>query len=109
MKRIVRYLKDVFTLKDLNNLDIDDILSALIDPAVRKLWVYEVCEELKRMNLEVDRRLLSSTQLNLTDLAARRKAYQDVLELVLIARRRTRNPNPKSGSFDLDSVTVLTA
>jgi hypothetical protein len=109
MKRIVRYLKDVFSMRDLHNLDVNEILLALNDASVRKTWIYELCEELKRLNLEVDKRLLSGSQYNLTDLAARRKAFQDVLELVLSARRRNRNPNPKSEVFDLDNVTVQIA
>jgi hypothetical protein len=109
MKRIVAYLNDVFSTKDLHNLDMNDVLGSLNDPAVRKQWIYETCEELKRLNLAVDKVLLSDSQYGITDLAARRKAYQDVLESLLTARRRIRNPNPRSGSFDLESVTVHTA
>lgn len=108
MKKLVLSLKELFSPKYLYNLDTQEVLGAMADPSVRKEWLYELFEELKRLNLEIDRRLLMGKQLDVTDLASRRKAYQDVLESVLIARRRIRNPNPKdrSGSFDLDSVTV---
>lgn len=106
MKKIVSYFNDIFSPKDLQGLNVNEILSALNDSSVCKEWIYEVCEELKRLNLEVDRRLLTNQQWNLTDLAARRKAYQDVLESLLAAKRRVKSPNPPPGSFDLSSVTV---
>ncbi len=66
-----------------------------------------VFDELQRLNLEVDKRLLTNDQRGIIDLAARRKAYQDILESVLAARRRIRNNNPQDRSgFDLESVTV---
>ncbi len=109
MKRIPRWLMSIFSPNDLQNLDVHEILDALADSSVRKEWIVETFEELKRINLEVDKRLLSGNW-NIIDLAARRKAYQDMLESILTARRRAKNPNPKSkGEFDLDSVTVYPA
>jgi len=106
MKRIPRWLKSIFSPNDLQNLDVHEILDALNDSSVRKEWILETFEELKRINLEVDRKLLSDEG-NIIGLAARRKAYQDMLESILTARRREKNPNPRSkGEFDLDSVTV---
>ena len=105
MKTLVSKIKDLFSVKELQGLDVNELLMAFNDASVRKQWMFELCEDIKRMNLDVDARLLSGKPIN--DLAARRKAYQDVLESVLAARRRIqKNPNPKSGSFDLDSVTV---
>lgn len=109
MKKLSRWLKDVFTPKELHGLDVQEILAALNEEPTRKLWIFEAFQELKRMNLEVDKRLLQGTTYNLTDLAARRKAYQDILDGILSARRQIRNHNPKSGQFDLDSVTAGSA
>lgn len=110
MKKLVVYLKDIFNPKELHNLNVQQILMALSDSSVRKEWLYETFEEMKRLNLEVDKRLLSQDQWNIANLAARRKAYQDILESVLTARRRVHNPNPQNKSgFDLDSVTVESA
>ncbi len=108
MKKIARWLKDVFSPKELQGLDVQEIIAALGDEPTRKMWIYEVFQELKRVNLEVDRRLLAAQTSGLTDLAARRKAYQDVLDGILAAKRQIKNPNPKSktGEFDLESVTV---
>lgn len=107
MKKLTRWLNHLFSPKELNGLDVQDILSALSEESTRKLWLFESFQELKRMNLEIDKRLLAGVTFNLTDLAARRKAYQDMLEGILSARRQIRNHNPKSmGQFDLDSVTV---
>lgn len=107
MKRIPALFRDLFSPKDLHGLDVQEILGAMSDASIRKVWLSGVFDELQRMNLEVDKRLLGDTQNDLTDLAARRKAFQDVLESVLSARRRVKNLNPQSGTtFDLDSVTV---
>lgn len=107
MKKLSRWLKDAFTPKELHGLDVQEILAALNEEPVRKLWMYEAFQELKRMNLEIDKRLLSNTTSNLIDLAARRKAYQDILDGILSARRQIHSQNPKTkGQFDLESVTA---
>lgn len=107
MKKLSRWLKDVFTPKELHGLDVQDLLEALNDSGIRKLWMYDTLQELKRMNLEIDKRLVSGVSFQITDLAARRKAYQDVLEGVLSAKRQIKAHNPGSkGRFDLDSVTA---
>ena len=107
MKKIPVMLKQIFSPQDLLGLNVSDLLSALNDASIRREWMYQVLEELKRLNLEVDKRLLSGNDFGITDLAARRKAYQDALESILLAKRQIRNNNPKSSTgFDLDSVTV---
>lgn len=109
MKRFPAFIKELFGPKELHNLDVQDLLGAMSDPVVRKVWLAGVFEDLQRLNLDVDKCLLSTGQVHITDLAARRKAFQDILEGILTARRRVRDPNPRSGSFDLDSVTVQPA
>lgn len=110
MKKLVRFLKTIFSPKDLHGLDVGELLDALSDSGIRKLWLYETLEELKRINLEIDRRLTTNKIVHLTDLAVRRKAYQDVLEAIVFAKRQIKNHNPKAmGQFDLDSVTVGSA
>lgn len=111
MKKISRWFKDIFSPKELHGLDVKEIVAALSEEPVRKLWMYEAFQELKRMNLEIDKRLVNNQTFHIADLAARRKAYQDMLEGILAARRQlhTHNPKPKSGEFDLDSVTVGSA
>ena len=107
MKKIPRFLKNFFSPKELHGIDFQEVLDAMADPSIRKMWLFGAFEEMKRLNLEVDRRLLTGNTLNITDLAARRKAYQDVLEGILTAKRQVRSHNPKpKGEFDLDSVTV---
>jgi hypothetical protein len=108
MKKIPDLLKDWFSPKELQGLDINEILGAFADPVVRNIWIFGIFEELKRLNLELDRRLLNADGIYIDDLAARRKAYQDMLDSVLSAKRRAKNNNPSGpSSFDLDSVTVL--
>lgn len=103
MKKIPDLLRDWFSPRELQGLDIQQILAALSDSTVRNIWIFGIYEELKYLNLEIDKRLLSQDQFNITDLAARRKAYQDILESVLTARRRAKGSNPAS---DFDGVTV---
>jgi hypothetical protein len=110
MMRIKRWLKEVFNPVQFNNLDVAAISGAFNDPGVRQEWLSYCFDELVAMNIEVDRRLLSGNDLGLTDLCARRKAFQDILEAVLSARRKlaqgTRpNPQPKV-DVNLDRVTA---
>lgn len=111
MRKIYRWMNDIFSPKQLQGLDAIDLVDAMNDPVIRKTWLWQTFEELKRLNLEVDKGLMSGS-MRLNDLSARRKAYQDVLEGILSAKRTvsSKSHNPKSdGSFDLDSVTVQTS
>ena len=64
-------------------------------------------EELKRLNLQIDSKLVMGSEFRLTDLCARRKAYQDILDAILSAKRQVQSNNPADrGSFDLDAVTA---
>lgn len=105
MKSIPAFLKQLFHPKELHDLDLNELLGAMSDPAVRKVWLTDVFNEMQRVNLEVDARLVDGVR-DVSDLSARRQALQFVLESISSARRRVRNPNPKAGSFDLSSVTV---
>lgn len=107
MKKLERWLKDIFDPE--RDLDIDAIRSAFNDVSVRSIWLSGCLDELRRMNMEVDKRLLNGANLSLADLCARRKAYQDILEAVLSARRQVTQesrPNPKVAvAVNLDRVT----
>lgn len=110
MKKIRQWLKDVFDPMDFNDVDVFSVVEALNDTTIRKVWVGLVLEELKFINHEVDKRLLSENQYGITDLCARRKAIQDILEMVLSAKRQSKQEiphNPASKVIsDLDRVTV---
>ncbi len=110
MKTIKRWLKDIFDPETFNDLDRAAMGSAFNDPAVRELWLTYCFDELRLMNMEVDKRLLSGTDIGLIDLCARRKAFQDVLEAILSSRRKLtqdKRPNPRAEVLiDLDRVTV---
>lgn len=110
MKQLKRWLRELFDPESLNNLDTMAISRAFDDAAVRHLWLIYCLDELTEMNLEVDRRLLSGEEVGLIDLCARRKAFQDILEAVLSARRKLTQevrPNPRSlVAVDLDRVTA---
>lgn len=110
MKKITRWMSDIFSPKQLQDLDAMDILDALGDPVVRKTWLYNVFDTLKHLNLDIDNRLQNGG-FRIEDLCARRKAYQNILEEVISAKRsvtmaRNTNQPLKVGEFDLNSVTV---
>lgn len=109
MKKLKKFLSDLFNPE--NDLDIAGISIALNDASVRHVWLLKCLAELKDMNQEVDRRLLNQHEYGLIDLCARRKAYQDMLEAILSARRQVTGTqeerhNPSVSGVNLDRVTV---
>lgn len=108
MKKIKRWLKEIFDPE--YDIDVDAIRAAFNDTSIRTLWLSNFLDEIKRINREVDKRLLSGPHFQLTDLCARRKAFQDMLEYVLSARRQVTQdvrPNPKVPvEVDLDRLTA---
>lgn len=110
MKKIKRWLKDYFNPEEFNDLAVGDIANALNDASVRSVWLSSILEEMRQINISVDKRLLSGADLDITDLCARRKAYQDILEAVLSARRTVvqgTRPNPLvKATVNLDHVTA---
>jgi hypothetical protein len=111
LKKIPRWLNSVFSPVHFQNLDAAELLEALTNPAAARTWLTEMFDELKRLNLEVDRRLLSANDFRLTDLCARRQAIQYVLEALKSAKASVpaaKGPNPRIQvpEVDLDRVTV---
>ncbi len=112
MKKLTRWMESIFHPKTMQGLDVVDLLDSMNDPVIRKTWLWDVFEELKRLNLAVDKSLQEGG-FRIEDLAAKRKAYQEILEGILVAKRtvKSKGPNPRTeaGEFDLDSVTVQTS
>ncbi len=107
MRTLIQSIKELLSPKELQGLDSQELLDSLNDASIRKLWLMDLYEELKRLNLQIDAKILAGSDFRITDLCARRKAYQDVLEAILSAKRQVRSHNPKSGSgFDLEAVTA---
>lgn len=106
MRKTFKRLKDLFGAETIQGIESEAVESALADAAVRNAWIQAVFGELQRINLEVDKRLLDGGEWPLNDLSARRKAIQDVMELVLAAKREVKrdiHPNPKiEAAIDLD-------
>lgn len=109
MKKMPNFLRDLFSLKASIDLDVNALLTAMSDPTVRKVWLMDLFDQIQQIHTDIDTRILRGNE-TIHDLAIRRKAFQDILEGVLSARKRVRNPNPQDRSgFDLDSVTVQSA
>lgn len=110
MKKIKRWFKEMFDPETFNNMDTAAIAGALNDPGVRTLWLAYCFDEIKNINMEVDKRLLSGVYLDFVALCARRKAFQDVLEAILSSRRKLTQdvrPNPtREVLINLDRVTA---
>lgn len=111
MKKIKWWLKDLFSVQTFNDIDVSAIGSAFNDPHVRTAWLTNCFEEIVRINMEVDKRLLSGSDIGLIDLCARRKAIQDILEAIPGARRKLtqdkhHNPRLPLSESNLDRVTV---
>lgn len=110
MRKIKRWFRELFEPENFNGIDTAAISGAFNDPAVRSLWLTYCFDEVVRINLEVDKRLLNGSEFGLIDLCARRKAFQDVLEAVLLSRRKLTQdirPNPRPlVAIDLDRVTA---
>jgi hypothetical protein len=106
MKKILQRFRDIFHPRELQMLDSLELLAALNDPMTRKIWLYETYEELKRLNLSIDAHLTAGMEFKFTDLCARRKAYQDILESILSAKRQAKSHNPDSTKFDLEYATA---
>lgn len=107
MKTFIKNLKELFSPKELQNLDSSELLDALNDASIRKQWLMDIYDELRRLNLSIEARVLVKPTYGLEDLCARRRAYQDMLEAILSAKRQVRSHNQKDKSgFDLDAVTA---
>lgn len=109
--KIKRWLSEMWEPELANDLDISAISSALSDMATRMTWLESIVDDLKQINLEIDKRVLNGKTSDLTDLCARRKAYQDILGSTLSARRtvtQAERHNPRTGLplVDLDRVTA---
>lgn len=110
MKKVKKWLSDLFSPENVQGLVLESLVEALSDPQTRDIWLKSVYNDLKEMNVEIDRALVSGMDYKIADLCARRKAYQQILESLLSAKRSTPslspNPQPKIGSINLDRVTA---
>lgn len=110
MKKIKQWMKEIFEPEQFNDIDVFAVADALNDHEIRKRWFLGILEEIKKINKDVDRRLLSGSEYGLLDLCARRKTLQDTLELVLTVKRQLKQeqgrPNPIGQGINLDRVTA---
>lgn len=110
MKRALKRLQELFEPAYLLDINFEELEMALANTTIRHRWMDRLIEDIKQLNLQIDRQLLSGADLNLSDLCARRRTYQDVLESLASIRRSVmkERPNPRAEAafVDLDRVTV---
>lgn len=110
MKKIRKWISDLFEAGDYQDISLDYIVDAFNDPSVRSAWLQMVVDEIRAINMEVDRRLLNGLETGLIDLCAKRRTYQDILNFVVSAKKtvkQTESPNLRHKSLvDLDRVTA---
>ena len=100
MKKIlVKKLGDLFNPHAYLELDVYDVLDGLKDDVVRKNWLFEVLQEIKRLSLDIDKMLETGNVSGISNLSARRKGLQFVLEAAIeqknaVHREPNHNPTP---------------
>lgn len=113
MKKIlVKKLGDIFNPNAYLDLEVYDVLDGLKDDVVRKNWLFEVLQEIKRINQSIDQMLETGNVSGIPNLSARRKGLQFVLEAAIEQRnevQRGRNHNQAPNQYDFESVTVFPA
>jgi len=107
---ILKSIQEFFEPKNFNDMDVLAVGEALNDLATRTLWINMCLEDIKRINREIDKRVLKAQPDSITDLCAKRRAYQEILESAISARRNIvqgirHNPRPAT-IVDLDRVTA---
>lgn len=109
-KFLVKKLSDLFRPNLIQELEPYDVLEVLNDPIVRKTWLFNVLQEIVRLNQTIDNKLSMGQTLDINDLSHRRRALKFVLDAALEAQRevkRARSHNPEIAvDFDLDNVTA---
>jgi len=107
---IYEWMSSMFGAEEAQDLNIGLIAESLSELSVRTAWLEMVLGMIQQINMDVDNRLLKQDKKDITDLCARRKAIQDVLEAVLSARRvvlgQAPRHNPRPAVVDLDHVTA---
>lgn len=107
MKWIIHKLSDIFKPEQIQQIKTEEIIFALEDATVRKVWLQNVFDRITNLNRDVDFRLRGNAHYDVADLAFKRQAIQEVLEDILAAKRQVQGNNPRTrGEFDLESVTV---
>lgn len=110
MKKLKKWLNDIFDVETSFNIDIYQVGESLGDTSVRTIWLTMCLDEIKRIHVDIDKRLLYGESKNISDLCARRQAFQDMLLMILSARKTVKQEvrhNPKGEMIiDLDRVTA---
>jgi hypothetical protein len=109
MKKLKAWLSEIFELPHYEDISLEAIATALNEPRVRAIWLEYMTDELKRIHLEIDKRLVEGS-VSIGDLGTRRRAYQDTLQYILSAKRAVSHDprhNQQERSFiDLDRLTA---
>lgn len=110
MRYVKKWLSEMFEPEQAQDLDISMIVESLTDMEVRNIWMESVFEQIKTINLEIDKRMLSGDTQGIQDLCVKRRTIQELLESILSARRtvlgKSQSHNPRPAYVNLDRVTA---
>lgn len=84
MIRFPRFLSNIFEASE--DIDVYSIGEALNDPTIRSRWLKSMLDEIKRIHLDIDSRLMAGNR-DISDLSSRRRAIQFALERLSSERR----------------------
>jgi hypothetical protein len=81
-----KWITDIYKPEELQKIKVEEILMAMNDVSIRKHWLFEVLDELKEVNLSIDRALDAREQYSFEELSAKRRALTWVLNQVLSSK-----------------------
>ena len=91
--RLVNWIESLFEPEKTNFRDaaMDDLLAALNEPAIRKHWMHSIMDELRAINVGVDRAMREEKYDAIPNAAARRTALVFCLNQILDSKTAVEN------------------
>lgn len=108
--KLLRRMLDILQPSELQDLKTDELLSALIDPGVRRKWLADALDEMKAINLRVHTSLMKGTlDDDFAKESARLQGIDWTLRQILIAKNNVAYETHHNQDGDEPSVAVQPA
>lgn len=102
-----RTIFEILCPAELNDLNVEELAIALNNPAVRNRWLQDVLEDLRRLNLHVDKLLeRNEPQHKFVEVSARRRQTWAILQQIQLAKNSVEMDSGHNPMEDLDHVAV---